>query len=59
MKNYCTKDSTCSATCLEETKTCAFYASFIRNSDVCIYCNRNGGCMSPEAHKDANQEDKR
>jgi len=58
MKNYCTKDGNCSAKCLEETKTCAFYASLRMNSDVCVYCNRNGVCMSPDAHKDANQEDK-
>lgn len=58
MKNCCTKDGACSASCLEETKTCSYYASFRMNSDVCVYCNRNGVCMSPEAHKNATLEEK-
>jgi len=52
-KNYCQKDGTCSATCLEETKACLFSDPDEINGDACTYCNRNNGCMSPEAHRDA------
>ncbi|MEN6375566.1 MAG: hypothetical protein ABFD75_12430 [Smithella sp.] len=55
MKNYCTKDSTCSASSLEETKACAFYAPFRMNGDTCTFCNRNCVCMSPEAFKEATE----
>lgn len=52
-KNYCQKDSACSATCLEETKACTFYAPFMANGDICTFCNRNLVCMSPEAFQEA------
>lgn len=52
-KNYCTKDGTCSATCLEEVKACLFSDPSKMHGDACTYCNQNNGCMSPEAHRDA------
>lgn len=54
-RNYCQKDGTCSATCLEETKACLFSEPSKMNGLACTYCDRDLVCKSPKALKEADR----
>ena len=52
-KSYC-ESGKCTATCLEELKSCSGYEqTYFDFMKGCAYCGRSGKCLKPEA-KNAN-----